>query len=195
MNVNHSTIHTSPKVETTQISISGWMNKQNMGYPDTEIFLKWYCCSVAKLCPTLWDLMDCMQHTRLPCPSLFPGVCSNSRPLSQWCYPISSSVVPFSSCPQSCLASGSFPMSWLFALSGQSIGASASASVLPMNIPGWFPLGLTSLISLQSKGLSRVFSSNTVWKHQLFGAQPSLRANSRFHTWLVENRIMKYVFE
>ena len=110
-----------------------------------------------------------LQHTRLPCPSLSPGICSNSCPLSQWCHPtISSSVTPFSSCPQSFPVSGSsFLMSRLFASGGQSIGASESASVLPMNIQGWFTLGLTGLISLQSKGLSRVFS-NTTWyqKHQ-----------------------------
>ena len=104
------------------------------------------------------------QHTRLPCPSPTPGVCSNSSPLSRWCHPtISSSVVPFSSCLQCFPASGSFPVSWLFASGGQSIGA--SASVLPKNIQNWFPLGLTGLISLQSKGVSRVFFSTTVWKH------------------------------
>ena len=113
-----------------------------------------------------------LQHTRLPCPSLFPRVCSNSSPLSWWCHPtISSSVTPFSSCLQPFPASGSFPMSWLFASGGQSIGVSASASVLPMNIQGWFPLGLTRLISLLSKGLSRLFSSTTIQKHQFFGPQ------------------------
>ena len=107
-----------------------------------------------------------LQHARLPCPSPSPGACSNSCPLSRWCHPtISSSVIPFSSCLQSFLVSGSFPMSQLFTSYGQSIGA--SASVLPMNIQGWFPLG-----KLQFKGLSRVFSSTTVWKHQFFGAQP-----------------------
>ena len=107
-------------------------------------------------------------HTRLPCP---PGVCLNSCPLSGWSHPtISSSVASFSSYPQSFPALGSFPTSWLFASSGQSIGA--SASVFPMNIQGWFPLGLTSLISFLSKGLSRVFSSTTVWRHQ-FITQPS----------------------
>ena len=100
-----------------------------------------------------------LQHTGLPYPSPSPGACSNSYPLSQWCYPIiSSSVAPFSSCPQSFPASGSFPISWLFAWGAQSIGASASASVLPVTIQGWFPLGLTGLISLPSKGLSRIFS-------------------------------------
>ena len=120
-----------------------------------------------------------LQHTRLPCPSLSPGACSNSCPLSLWCHPtISSSVAPFSSCPQSFWASRSFPMSWFILSGGQSIGALASASVLPMNIEGWFPLGLIGLIFLQSKGLSRVFSSTTVWKHQFFGAQPSLWSSS-----------------
>ena len=115
------------------------------------------------------------QHARLPCPSPSPRACSNSCPLSWWCYPtISSSVVPFSSCLQSFLPSGSFLMSQLFALGSQSIGASASASVLPMNIQDWLPLGWTGWISLQSKGLSRVFSNTTVQKHQFFSAQLSL---------------------
>ena len=127
-----------------------------------------------------------LQHTRLPCPSPSPRACSNSCPLSQWCHPnISSSVVPFSFCFQSFPASGSFPMSRLFASDGQSIGASASASALPMNIQGWFPLGLTGLILL-SKGLSRVFSSTIVWRHQFFSTQPSLWSNSYIHTWLLE---------
>ena len=114
-----------------------------------------------------------LQHARLPCPSPSPGACSNSCPLSQWCYPtISSSVIPFSSCSQSFPASGSFLMSQLFASGDQSIGGSASALVLLMNIRDWFPLGLTGLISLQPKGLSKVFSNTTVQKHQFFGAQP-----------------------
>ena len=117
-------------------------------------------------------------------------VCSNSCPLSLWYHPtISSSVVPFSSCPQSFPASGSFPMSRLFTSGGQSIGVSASASGLPMNIQGWFPLGLASLISLLSKGLSRVFSSTIVQKHQFFSAQPSLWSNSHIRTWLLEKII------
>ena len=128
-----------------------------------------------------------LQHSRLPCPSLSLWVCSNSCPLSQWYHPtISSSVITFSSCPQSFPASGSFPMSWLFASGGQSMGASALASVLPVNIHGWFPLELTGLISLLSKGLSRVFSSTAVWKHQFFGAHPSLWSNSHIHTRLLE---------
>ena len=142
-----------------------------------------------------------MQHARLPCPSLSPRVCSNSCPLGRWCHPtISSSVIPFSSCPQSFPSSGSFPVSQFFTSGGQSIGASASASVFPMNIQGefpldwlvlspcsprdfqqsssapvlpmniqdWFPLGWTGWISLQSEGISRVFSNTTVQKHQFF---------------------------
>ena len=120
------------------------------------------------------------------CPLLSPGVCSNSRSLSLWCHStISSSVAPFSSCPQSFPASGSLPMCRLITSGGQSIGASASASVLPRNIQGSFPLGLTGLISL-SKGLSRVFSSTTVWKHQFFSSQLSLWSHSHICTWLLE---------
>jgi len=112
-----------------------------------------------------------LQHARLPCPSPSPGACSNSCPLSWWCHPtISSSVIPFS-CLQSLPASGSFQMSRFFTSGGQSIGVSASASALPMNIQDWFPLRWTGLLSLQSKGLSRVFSNTTVQKHQFFGAQ------------------------
>ena len=112
---------------------------------------------------------------------------SNSCPLSRWCHPtISSSVVPFSSCPQSFPASGSFPMSQLFPWGGQSIGVSASALVLPMNIQDWSPLGWTGWVSLQSKGLSRVFSNTTVQMHQFFGAQLSSQSNSHIHTWLLE---------
>ena len=115
-----------------------------------------------------------LKHSRLPCPSPAPGSCSNPCPLSPWCHPtISSSVIPFSSCRQSCPASWSFPVSPL-ASGGQGIGASASASVLPMNIQNWFPLGLTGLISLQSKGLSSIFSNSTVQKHQFFSTQLSL---------------------
>ena len=112
-----------------------------------------------------------LQHVRLPYPSPTPGACSNSCPSSQWYHPtISSSVIPLSSCLQSFPESGSFPVSQFFTSSGQNIRVLASASVLPMNIQDWFPLGLTSLI-LQSKGLSRVFSNTTVQKHQFFGAQ------------------------
>ena len=145
----------------------------------------WYCCSVTKLCPALFDLMDCSTPGFLYT-SLSPRVCSNSCPLSWWYHPIiSSSVAPFS-CPQSFGASGSFPVSWFFAASGQSIGASALASVLPMNIQGWFPLGFTGLTSLLSKGRSRVFSSTKVQKHQFFSTQPSSWFNPHILTWLLE---------
>ena len=123
-----------------------------------------------------------LQHARLPCPSWTPGVHSNSRPSSRWCHPaISSSVVPFSSCPQSLPASESFPMSQLFAW-GQSTGVSALASFLPKKSQDWSSLGWTGWISLQSKGLSRVFSNTTVQKHQFFGAQLSLQSNFHIHT-------------
>ena len=116
-----------------------------------------------------------LQHARLSCPSLSPGVCSNSCPLSRWCHPtISSSVVPVSSCPQSFPASGSFLMSQLFTWDSQSIRVSASTSVLPMNTQDWSPLGWTGWISLQSKGLARVFSNTTVQKHQSFSTHFSL---------------------
>ena len=115
------------------------------------------------------------QHARLPCPSPNPGVYPNSCPSSRWCHPtIPSSVIPFSACPQSFQASGSFQMSQLFTWGGQSIRVSASTSVLPMNTQDWFPLGWTGWTSLQSKGLSRVFSNTIVQKHQFFGAQLSL---------------------
>ena len=128
-----------------------------------------------------------LQHARPPCPSPTPRVYSDSCPLSCWCHPtISSSVVPFSSRLQSFPASGCFQMSQLFTSGGQSIRVSASTSVLPMNTQDWFPLGWTGWISLQSKGLSRVFSNTTVQKHQFFSAQPSLWFKSHIHTWLLE---------
>ena len=124
-----------------------------------------------------------LQHARLPCPSLSPRVCSNLCPSSQWCDPtIKSSIIVFSFCHKSFPPSGSFPVSWLSASGGQSIGA--SASVLPMSVQGWFPLGLTGLISLLSKGLSGVFSITAVRKHQFFGTQLSLRSNS--HNWILK---------
>ena len=124
------------------------------------------------------------QHSRPLCPSPTPGVHSDSRPSSRWCHPaISSSVVPFSSCPQSLPASESFPISQLFAWGGQSTGVSASASLLPKKSQGWSPSEWTGWISLQSKRLSRVFSNTTVQKHQFFGTQPSSQSNSHIHTW------------
>ena len=132
-----------------------------------------------------------LQHARLPRPSLSPGVSSDSCPLSQWCYLIIlSSAALFSFCHQSFPTSGSFPVSWLFISGGQIIGASASAWVLPMNIQGWFSLGLTGLISLLSKGLSRVFFSTTIWKHHFFGAQFSLWSNSHLYMTTAKNIVL-----
>ena len=127
------------------------------------------------------------QHTRPPCPSPTPRVYPNPCPLSRWCHlTISSSVVPFSLCPQSFPASGSFPMSQVFTTGGQSIGVSASTSVFPMNTQDWSPLGWTGWISLQSKRLSRVFSNTTVQKHQFFSTQLSSQSSSHIHTCLLE---------
>ena len=130
-----------------------------------------------------------LQHARLPCPSPIPGASSNSCPLSQWCHTttISSSVIPFSSCLQSFPASGSFPVSQFFASGGQRIAVSTSASVLPMNIQDWFPLGRTSCIFLQSKGLSRVLFNTTVQKHQFFSPSAlSFLYGPTLFTWLPE---------
>ena len=127
------------------------------------------------------------QHARPPCPSPTPRVHANPCPSSRWCHPtISSSVIPFSSCPQSFTASVSFQMRQLFVWGGQSIGVSASTSVLPMNTQDWSPLGWTGWIFLIKEGLSRVFSNTTVQKHQFFGAQPSSQSNSHIHTWPLE---------
>ena len=128
-----------------------------------------------------------LQRARLPSPSLPPRVCSNSCPLSQWCYLIisSSALPPLSFCLQYFPALGSFPVSWFFTSGTQSIGDSASASALPVNIQHWFPLGLIGLISLQSKGLLRVFSNTTIKQHQFLGTQPSLRSNSHIRLWLL----------
>ena len=128
-----------------------------------------------------------LEHVRPPCSSPTPRVYSNSFPLSRWCHPtISSSVIPFSSCSQSFPASGAFQMSQLFSSGGQTIGVSASASVLSMNIQDWFPLGWTGWIYLQSKRLSRVLSNTTVQKHQFFSTQPSSQSNPHIHTWPLE---------
>ena len=141
-----------------------------------------FSCSVVS--DSLWP--HGLQYTSLPCLSPTPGVYSNSCPSSQWCHPtVSSSVIPFSSHLQSFPASVSFPMSHFFTSGGQSIGASASASVLTVNIQDSYPLWLTGWISLQSKGLSRVFSTTTVQKHQFFGTQLSLWSNCHIHTWLL----------
>ena len=144
-----------------------------------------FSCSVVSDC--LWPHES--QHTKPPYPSPIPRVYPNPRPSSQWCHPtISSSVIPFSSCPQSLPASGSFPMSQFFASGGQSIRVSASISVLPMNTQDWSPLGWTDWISLKSKGLSRGFSNNTAQKHQFFGSQLSSQSNSHIHPWPLEKQ-------
>ena len=149
----------------------------------------WHKSSVQFSCSVMSNSLQSheSQHARPPCPSPTPRVHTNSCASSQWCHPaISSSGVPFSSCPQYLSASGSFPMSQLFAWGGQSIGVSASASVLAVNTQDWSPLGWTGWISLQSKGLSRVFSNTTVQKQQFFSVQLSSQSNSHIHTWLLE---------
>ena len=147
--------------------------------------------SSVQLLSRVWLCNPPTPHSRLSCPSLPPGVCSNSCPLSLQCYvTIASSATHFSFCLQSFPASGSFPGSWLFSSGGQSFGASASATVLAMKIQGWFAVLLTGLSSLKSKGLSRVFSSTTVWKHQFFGAQLSVWSNPHTCTWLLENPLL-----
>ena len=146
-----------------------------------------YCCSFAKSCPTRCNPMDC-STPGFPVLHHLP-VCSNSCPLSRWCHPtISSSVSLFSSCLQSFPAS--FPVNWLFASGGRSIRASASASVLPVNIEDWSPWGWTGRISLQSRGLSGVFSSSTVSQPQFLGTQPSLWSSSHICTWLQEKPLI-----
>ena len=164
-------------------------------FPLRNVWLyPWQCSLLWSLFCLIFSSVQSLSHVRLfatpwsspPCPST-PGVHSNSCSLSQWCHPtISSSVIPFSSCLQCFPSSGSFKMSQFITLGGQSIGVSASASVLPMNIQVWFPLGWTGWISWQSKGLSRVFSKTTVEKHQFFGAQLFIWSNSHIHTWLLE---------
>ena len=158
------------------VSESDWLN--------SNPYLAINFSSVTQLCPTSNSLQaHGLQHARIPDPSPIPGAYSNSCPLSRWCHPnISSSAVPFSSLRQSFPASGSFPVSQLFASGGQSIGASASATVLPMNIQDWFPLGLTGLI-FQSKELSRVFSNTTVQKHQFLGFLYSSTLTSIHDYW------------
>ena len=172
------------------------VNSWDLTFSDSEI------CSVKiilDVCPNLASVQFTdsvmshslpphgLQHSRLPCSSPTCGAYSNPYPLSQWCHAtISSSVFPFSSCLQSFPASGSIPMSQLFTSGGQSIGVSASTSVLPMNTQDWSPLWWTAWISLHSKGLSRVFSKTTVQKHQFLGTQLSSQPNSHIHTWPLE---------
>ena len=162
------------------MSISRWMDKKPVVHMNNGVF-----SSVQFSLSVVSDSLQPheSQHARPPCPLLSPGVHSNSCPLSPWCHPaISSSVVPFSSYSQSLPASESFPISQLFVWDGQSTGVSALASFLPKKSRGWSPSEWTGWISLQSKGLSRVFSSTTVQKHQFFGTQPSSQSNSHIHT-------------
>ena len=167
------------KQETNRICIKNHYIK--VSSPNTQILFSFSLVVSDSLQP------HGLQHARLHCLSLSPRVCLNSCTLSRWCYPtILSSVAPFS-CLQS--TSGFFSMSQLITSGDQSIGASVLASVLPMNIQGWFPLGLTGLIALQSEGLSRVFSNTTVQKHQFFSSQPSLWSNSYICTWLLKKNI------
>ena len=150
------------------------------------MFRKYTFSSIQFSCSVVSDFLRPheSQHSRPPCPSPTPRVHSDSRPSSQWCHPaISSSVIPFSSCPQSLPASESFPMSQLFTWVGQCTGVSALASFLPKNTQDWSPSEWTGWISLQSKGLSRVFSNSTIQKHQFCGAQISSQSNSHIHTW------------
>ena len=150
-----------------------------------EISPENFCCLVGQSCLTICNPIE----FSIPGLSVlnYVPVCSNSCLLSTWCHPtISSPVIPLSSCLQSFPTSESFPVSHLFTSGGQNNEASALASVLPVDIQGWFPLWLTSLIFFQPKGFSRVFSSTTVWKHQFFGIQPSLWFNCHIHTWLLE---------
>ena len=161
------------------LSLSGDINDM-INYFPTVLSVSQFSCSIESDSLRPHE----KQHARPPCPSPTPGVHSDSCPLSRRCHSaISSSVIHFSSCPQCLPASESFPMSQLFAWGGQSTGVSASTSVLPMNTEDWSPLGWTAWISLQSKGLSRVFSNTTIQKHQFFGTQPSSQSNSHIHTW------------
>ena len=162
-----------------------WLNYEGHSWIKGTLWFSSVQSSHSVVSDSLWPHES--QHARPPCPSPTPGVHPNSCPSSWWCHPaISSSVIPFSSCPQSRPASGSFPMSQLFIWGGQSIGVTALASVLPMNTQDWSPLGWTGWISLQPKGLSRVFSSITAQKHQFFHSQLSSQSNSHIHKWPLE---------
>ena len=192
-NIHCSIIYNSQGMKATSSFMDRWMNKEEKMWDIWIYFfhkniLRFVTISVQFSCSvmsnSLWPHES--KHARPPCPSPTPGFHSNSHPSSWWCHPaISSSVVPFSSCSQSLPASGSFPMSQLFAWGGQNIGVSALASVLPKKSQGQ-SLEWTGWISLQSKGLSRVFSNTTIQKHHFFGAQLSSQSNSHIHTWLLE---------
>ena len=168
----------------TFLSLSFCISTIKARHPSQDCY-KDHIVSHSVMSNSLWP--HGLQHAKPPCPSPTPWACSNSCTSSQWCHPtISSSVIPFSSWLQSSQHQGLFQWNQFFMSDGQSTGVSASASVPPMNIQVWFPLGWTGWISLQSKGLSRVFSNTTVQKHQLFSAQLSLWSNSHIHTWLLE---------
>ena len=176
-----SVLHSTGHPLCSDTNCVSWISQNKPAYWDSTLFFNMNALllrppvqfSHSVVSNSLWPHEP--QHTRPPCPSLTPGVYPDPCPSSRWCHPtISSSVVSFFSCPQSFPTSGPFPMSQLFASGGQSIGVSTSTSVLPMNTQDWSPLGWTGWVSLQSKGLSRVFSNTTVQKHLFFGAQLSL---------------------
>ena len=177
------TLKNLPTMQETWVQFLGQEDSPGEVYDKDVISSVQFSHSVVS--DSLWPHKP--QHARPPCPSPTPGVYPDSCPLSQWFHlTISSSVVSFSFCPQSLPASGSFPMSQLFASGDQNTGVSASTSVLPMNTQDWFPLGWTGWIFLKSAGISRVFSNTTVQKHQCFGVQLSSQSNSHIHTWLLE---------
>ena len=175
--------------KTRVLSSNTWIDKEHVSVGGGLCLNYWWFSSVQFSRSIVSNSLQPHKpkHSRPPYPSPTARVYPNACPWSRWCLPtISSSVIPFSSCPQSFPASGSFQMSQFFTTGGQSIGVSASASVLPMNIQGRFPLGCADWISLQSKGLSRVFSNTTVQRPQFFGTQPSLWSSSHIRTWLLE---------
>ena len=188
-NAHHLVVYYKYLVDWWKTPFPGYIPEQSYYIYCKDLISKMFS-SVQFSCSVVSDSLRPheSQHARLPCPSPTPRDYQNSCPSSQWCHlAISSSVSPFSSCPKSLPASGSFPMSQLFAWGGQSTEVSASASVLPKNTQNWSPLGWTGWISLQSKGLTRVFSNATVQKHQFFGAQLSSQSKSHIHTWPLEN--------
>ena len=184
---SHSTHWSQIRLKITIVAaLSTWINSINKCLFNVDYVL-WLFFSLSVMSDSLWP--HGLQCTRLPCLSQSPRVCANSCPLSWWCHP-TISVSPFSSCLEPFPVSGSFPLSWLFASGGLSIGASASATVLPKNIKVWNPVGLTGLISLLSKGISKVFSSTTIQKHQFFSPQPFFfLPNSHIHTWPLDHAL------
>ena len=189
LNIQKSKIMASGTITSWQIDGETMQTVRDFIFGGLQVHCRWWLSSVQFSCSvvsnSLWPHE--LQHARPPSPSLIPGVHSISCPSSWWCHPaISSSVVPFSSCPQSLPGSESFPMSQLFTWGGQSTGVSALASFLSKNTQDWSPSEWTGWISLQSKGLSRVFSNPTIQKHQFFGTQLSSQSNSYIHKWLLE---------